>query len=146
MLSEYSVPAALIVVFSLCCSISTGEFPQNYKKDQIHFGQGGGFSWALNYFVLLEDGRLYQRSFRDSTFSLMDTWPDDFVTQMFANYKILQLDTLQHYEPGDLYYFIQYKSGQQPFHRIAWGKPGFRPDENTVTYYNLLYKSTKSKS
>ena len=127
------------------CS-SSKEFPDKYPGDQIHFGQGGGFSGVLNYFVLLEDGRVYQRSFRDSIFNQVDTWPNNFTTQMFANYKSLHLDTVDHYEPGDQYYFIQYQSKNKPMHRIAWGKPGFRANENIVTYYNLLYKSTKSKS
>lgn len=134
-----------MVVLSSSCTHS-GDFPGSYKGDQLHFGQGGGFSGVVNYFVLLKDGRLFHKDFRDSTYSQVDTWPENFTEQMFANYQFLQLDTVTHYEPGDLYYFIQYHAYNKPVHRIAWGRPGFRPDLKTIGYYNLLYKSTKSKS
>lgn len=122
------------------------EFPAKYKGQQIHFGQGGGFSGVVTYFALLEDGRLFQRALRDSTFTLVDRWDKPFVSQMFTNYRLLGLDRVDYYEPGDIYYFIQHKTGNETFHKIAWGRPGFKADENVVTYYNLLFKSTKPKS
>ena len=137
---------AAIALFGCYSCKSPSLFPAKYRGEQIHFGQGGGFSGAVSYFALMDDGRVFQKGFRDSTFALLDTWDKHFVSQMFSNYKVLGLDTVQYYEPGDLYYFIQYKSGSGPFHRIAWGKPGFKADQNVVTYYNLLFKSTKSKS
>ena len=136
----------LFALFSLVSCASPKEYPGKFKGEEIHFGQGGGFTGEVTYFVLLDDGRLYQRGSRDSTFTFLDTWDDRFVSQMFLNYKSLQLNKVEFCEPGDIYYFILYKSGNSPSHQIAWGKPGTRPDEIIVTYYNLLYKSTKSKS
>jgi len=136
----------MVLLATLFSCISTREFPVKYKGDQIHFGQGGGFSGALNYFALLEDGRLFKRSFSDSTFTLVDTWNDDFVTQMFSNYNTLQLDQVKYNEPGDLYYFISFRKNGLPAHNITWGRLDFSPQAYIVTYYNLLYKSTKSKS
>jgi hypothetical protein len=124
----------------------SAEFPIEFKGEQIYFGQGGGFSGILTYYALLDDGRLFQKGLRDSSYILVDTWKGDFVTQMFTNYHQLHLDTINYYEPGDLYYFLQYKSANKPLKRIAWGRSGFKPDDNLVTYYNLLFKSTKSKS
>ncbi len=137
--------ATSLVVLIFACSPSE-EYPDTYKGERLHFGQGGGITGNLNYYVLLDNGQLFQRAPRDSTFTLAGTWDDAFVTQMFANYKTLHLDTVDFYQPGDLYYFIQFQSGDEPLHRIAWGRPGYIPDNNIVTYYNLLYKSTKSKS
>jgi len=142
-ISVFLAICSLILVAS--CSQSKA-FPQKYSRDQIHFGQGGGFTGMLTYYVLLEDGRLFQRQMRDSSYTLLDTWKQDFVSQMFSNYNLLHFDELDYYEPGDLYYFIEYHSGKEAIYKVAWGKPGFRPDENLVTYYNLLFKSTKSKS
>ncbi len=122
------------------------EFPQNDPHDQIHFGQGGGFTGMVTYFILLEDGRLFQRGLQDSSYTLMDTWKQGFTTQLFSSYASLQFDQVQHNEPGDLYYFIEYRRKNAPPHRIVWGRPGHPPGENISRYYNLLFKSTKSKS
>jgi hypothetical protein len=146
MFSKILPSLAMVAILLLLSCSAKEEFPEKYKGEQIHFGQGGGFTGELTYFALLDDGRLFKRSLRDSTFSLIDTWNSPFVAQMFTNYNSLSLDQIQFYEPGDLYYFIQHKSGDSPFHSITWGRPGTRPDQNIVTYYNLLYKSTKSKT
>lgn len=146
MFAKISVFLAICYLGVLSCCSSTREFPEKYKRDQIHFGQGGGFTGMVTYFVLLEDGRLFQRQMKDSTYTYADRWDQDFVKQMFSNYKLFHFDQLSYYEPGDLYYFIQYHHGKEAIYNVAWGKPGFRPDENLVTYYNLLFKSTKSKS
>jgi hypothetical protein len=139
--------AICLLVIAASCS-HTKEFPEKYGRNQLHFGQGGGFTGMVTYFVLLEDGRLFQRQLRDSTYTYIyaDKWNQDFVTQMFSNYKLSHFEQLTYYEPGDLYYFIEYHSGKETIHKVAWGRPGFRPDNNLVTYYNLLFKSTKSKS
>lgn len=141
----YYQGAFIGLLLTVACA-SSNEFPGDYKGDQIHFGQGGGLAGILNYHILLENGNLYHRSFSDSTFTLVSKWDDAFVTQMFSNYESLHLDTIDMYEPGDQYYFIQYQSHNKPMHRIAWGKPGVKANQNLVTYYNLLYKSTKTKS
>jgi hypothetical protein len=146
MFSKFLFFLALIALCALWSCSPAEEFPSKYKGQQIHFGQGGGFSGIVTYFALLEDGRLFQRALRDSTFNLVDRWEKPIVSQMFTNYKVLGLDDVQYYEPGDIYYFIQHKTGNGPFHKIAWGKPGLKADENVVTYYNLLFKSTKPKS
>ena len=134
----------LIIMAFACKSKST--FPEEYKGLEIHFGQGGGFTGAVQYFVLLEDGRLYQKEIKDTAYTLLDQWTQDFTDQMFWNYHFLGLDTVQHYEPGDLYYFIEYHSKEDSVHRIGWGNPGFIPSPNLIRFYNLLYKSTKTKS
>ncbi len=120
--------------------------PKDFKGNQIHFGQGGGFTGVITHFALLEDGRVFQKEFRDSTFTLHDTWDKAFVKQMFHNYQQLKLDQVEHYHPGNLYYFIEHRSPTTDTHRISWGQSGYSPTENIVTFYNLLYRSTKPKS
>ena len=137
----FFLAALLGAVGFMACS-PPEENPSGYRGEQLHFGQGGGFSGALQYFAILDDGRLFQRAPRDSTFALVDTWEKPFVRQMFANYKMLHLDTVMLNEPGDLYYFIEFRSGRTVSRPITWGRPGITPDKNIVTFYNLLYKST----
>jgi hypothetical protein len=135
--------ATVLTIFS--CS-SSKEFPSDYRGEQIHFGQGGGFTGGLNYFALLDDGRVFKRDSRDSSYAYIDRWDKAFVNQMMHSYHLLQLDSLQYYEPGDLYYFIQHQSRKTPVHRITWGRNGFKPDPKLTNYYHLLYTSTKPKS
>ena len=65
---------------------------------------------------------------------------------MFGNYESLSLQKVDFYHPGNLYYFIEKHDRNAPVHRISWGQSGYTPDPNIVTFYNLLYKSTKQKS
>ena len=122
------------------------DFPANYKQDQIHFGQGGGFTGGVTYYALLEDGRVFQRGQLDTIFTYLEKWTPGFTEQMFSNYNSLHLQEMDFNEPGDLYYFVNYKSPGDPDHRLTWGRSGFKPDHNVVRFYNLLFKSIKSKS
>ncbi len=120
--------------------------PPEYKGSQLHFGQGGGFTGGVTYYTLLDDNRLFQKGLSDSSFTFVTTWDKGFTRQMFDNYKSLQLDEVQYYHPGNLYYFIEYHSpGNEP-HRITWGKSDMTPPPSVVNFYNLLFKSTKSES
>lgn len=131
---------------SLISCSSGKDFPKTYKGEQIHFGQGGGFTGAVTYFALLDNGRLFQRAGRDTTFTYVDQWDKTFVRQMMTSYHTLQFDKMNVYEPGDLYYFLQHKNNDGPFHRLTWGKNGFIPDPKLTKYFTLLYQSTKPKS
>ena len=131
----------------LCCSSSKEfPFPEDYKGEQIHFGQGGGFTGEVTYFTLLDNGQLFSFNTKDSTFTYLDKWPKEFTTQMMTAYHTLQLDSLNYYEPGDIYYFIFHKKKDSALHRITWGNNSFVPDPKVVNYFNLLYKSTKPGS
>jgi len=117
-----------------------------YKGEQLHFGQGGGFTGIISHYALLDDGRLFQREPRDTSFTFITTWDKGFVEQMFSNYHQLDLGKVEHHHPGNLYYFIEYYTPSKEVHRITWGQQGYSPDDNIVAFYNLLYRSTKSKS
>jgi len=136
----------LATCISLYCCTPSKEFPEHYKGEQIQFGQGGGFSGMITHYSLLDDGRLFQKVARDTNFTFTENWDKPFVKQMFKNFHELGLDKLNHYHPGNLYYFIEYHSPDKPTHRISWGQTGYTPDENVIAFYNLLYRSTKAKS
>ena len=139
------IPSLVLLFFTFSCHHAK-EYPQKFKGDQIQFGQGGGFSGAVTQFVLFDDGRLFQIPWRDTTGVYIATWEKKFTKQVFDDYKILNLDKLSYNEPGDLYYFIDYHSVDKDDHRIVWGKPGFHPEENLISFYNLLFRSSKPKS
>jgi hypothetical protein len=134
-----------LLLLAVSCHPSA-DFPSKYKGKQIEFGQGGGFSGAVTQFVLLDDGRLFQRPWKDSSVVFVQQWKRNLTSQLFLNYISLNLQDLSYNEPGDLYYFIDYHPDALSHHRIVWGKPGFHPDDNLITYYNLLFRSSKPKS
>src|SRR6185369_4790919 len=89
---------SFITVVAVACT-PANEFPKKEKRDEIHFGQGGGFTGAVTHYILLEDGRLFQQGWKDTTLTYLDTWPGIFTRQMFLNYKSLKLDTLTYNQP-----------------------------------------------
>ena len=134
----------LAILVTAACS-SSKLSPGNYLGDQIHFGQGGGFTGNVSYYVLLDDGRLFQKQLLDTTYTHQATWKKNFTKQIFSNYHELNLDSLAHSEPGNLYYFVEmHQDGK--VHRLVWGNPGFTPSQKLVDFYNILYKSTTSRS
>ncbi|HEY3385190.1 MAG TPA: hypothetical protein VGK46_01695 [Saprospiraceae bacterium] len=146
MFLKINLAIILLMGFAFISCSSRKEFPVRYKGDQIHFGQGGGFTGGVTYYALLDNGRLYQLVDRDTIFTYQETWKEPFTTQVFLSYETLQLEKISYYEPGDIYYFLEHKKSDGQLHRITWGRNGFVPDPKVVNFYNLLYKSTKTKS
>ncbi|MBK8843045.1 MAG: hypothetical protein IPO33_09470, partial [Saprospiraceae bacterium] len=56
----------LLIIFTFFSCKSTLLPPDQYKQEQLIFGSGGGFSGAYNEYMLLDDGRLYERG-KDKT-------------------------------------------------------------------------------
>lgn len=139
------VPFLLLFVAALIFGCKDkAVFPVDYKGSQIHFGQGGGFTGEVNYFVVLDDGRLFERQGSDSSFVMRDRWKTDFTRQTFANYHTLGLDKISHHQPGNLYYFIEFRAPGEKSHVITWGAQGNTPPEQVKLYYRTLYQSTRS--
>jgi len=124
----------------------TQEDPGHYKGEQLHFGQGGGFTGEVNYFVLLDDGRLFETGKSDTTYVFRDHWKRRFTRQMFVNYHSLNLQDIDHKRPGNLYYFIEFRSPGKTAHLISWGLQGNTPGAHVVAFYQTLYQSTRPKS
>jgi hypothetical protein len=129
----------------LSCGNKGGD-PLNYPGAQLHFGQGGGFTGEVNYFVLLDNGRLFERIGSDSTYALRDTWKKRFSRQLFKEYDTLGISELTLQQPGNLYYFIEMHAPDKPPHLIIWGRQGYSPGDHVIWFYQSLYKSTRSKS
>jgi hypothetical protein len=120
--------------------------PLNYAGAQLHFGQGGGFTGEVNYFVLLDNGLLFEKDTGDSTYILRDTWKKRVTRQIFKEYNELEIQKISHQHPGNLYYFIEFQTPDQPPHLITWGQQGYPPGDHVIQFYQILYQSTRSKS
>jgi hypothetical protein len=124
----------------MACSPQT-EFPDTREGPQIHFGQGGGITGFASHYVLLYDGRIFEKPARDTAYVFREKWDAKFAAQMFKNYDVLGLGAIDHYKPGNLYYFIEYREKDNTIHRHSWGQPGPPPEEELINFYNLLQKS-----
>ena len=109
--------------------------PDKYKKSQIIFGSGGGFTNLVNEYHLLENGRLYHKKSTDTTFKEISIENTDSVKILFAKTKVLSEDKKGFHEPGNVYYFIKFKHDSVT-DEIVWGTA----KENTPAKAKDLYK------
>jgi hypothetical protein len=113
------------------------------REPYITFGQGGGFSGLRMEYVLRKNGQMLQKDPKTSEYVLLHTADRSFAKQAFQNFFHLGLDSLDCYEPGDLYYFIEHHDPDTVY-RVVWGKPGFRQQPIIIDYFNTLYRTAKS--
>jgi len=106
-------------IFSLlACSHKMN--PDKYKKSQIIFGNGGGFTNLVNEYHLLENGQLYHKRSIDTVFTELGKQNSDSVKILFAKTKVLFDETKDFREPGNVYYFIKLKQDSTTT-EIVWG-------------------------
>ncbi len=94
--------------------------PDKYKKSQLIFGSGGGFTNLVNEYHLLENGRLYHKKSTDTTFIEISKENTDSVKILFAKTKVLFDEIKAFREPGNVYYFIKFKQ-DSVIDEIVWG-------------------------
>jgi hypothetical protein len=136
--------APAILATLVACS-SGKALPAQDKGEQLHFGQGGGFTGALTYYILLDDGRIFSRG-ADSTDTYLTTLERPLTRQLFAHYRQVGLDKQQFNEPGNLYRFLELHVDGARVNRMTWGAEDFTPPSGLAEYHLLLMKSTKPKS
>lgn len=136
--------APAVVATMVACS-SGKAVPAQDKGEQLHFGQGGGFTGSLTYYILLDDGRIFSRA-ADSTDTYLTTLERPLTRQLFAHYRQVGLDKLQFNEPGNLYRFLELHVNGARVNRMTWGAEGFTPPSGLPEYHLLLMKSTKPRS
>lgn len=123
---------------------STQYTPKDFPDAQIIFGSGGGFTGAVTEYTLLENGQLFKgNSLRDEFVSLKKI-KKDVVKQMFKNYDFLNIGAETINDPGNLYYFIQFKDKDKQERKITWNDQSAVSD-NVKTYYGILSGLTKTK-
>ena len=106
-----------------------------YKKNQIVFGSGGGFTNLGKEYRLLENKKLYHKKSTDSIFSELGKQNRDTVKLLFDKAKVLFADTTTLHNPGNMYYYLKFRNGKQT-QEIVWGGS----KENTIND-DLLQKT-----
>ncbi len=135
--------ASLITIMSFSCK-STKYTPTDFPDAQITFGSGGGFTGAVTNYTLLENGQLFKRSSLNKEFLALHKIKSDVVEQMFKNYEFLKIGEETINDPGNLYYFIQFKDKDKKEHKITWNDQSV-VDEKVKSFYGILSAITKSE-
>ncbi len=94
--------------------------PDSYKKSQILFGRGGGFTNLVNEYHLLENTKLFYKQNRDSVFTDLGKQNADTTKLLFAKTRALFADTTLFHQPGNTYYFIKLQKGNKT-QEMIWG-------------------------
>lgn len=134
-------PGYLCSLFSLClllaCS-SKNMFPEKYKGDQIILGVGGGITGEVTSYVVLENGKVFTKTKDQPAPVYHTTLNSPFVSQMFENFKLLNLSEYTFNEPGNRYYFIHYITKGDISSQMTWGSESFDTPDKVTTYYSIL--------
>ncbi len=111
--------------------------PDKYKKSQIVFGNGGGFTNLVHQYHLLENGRLYHKQNNADVFEELGKQDSDSVKVLFDEVKVLFDSTETFREPGNVYYFVKFKQDSVT-KEIVWGSSTEKPPEAVKDFYKKL--------
>lgn len=140
------IALALVAVVGFYSSCKTAKYtPMDFTKTQITFGTGGGFSGLVNDYTLLENGQLFKRSSQDDKFVELKKAKKKAVKQAINNYTFLGINELAVDQPGNLYYFIEYKDADGKTHRTTWGNGESPHEEKLKLYYSQLASLIKKE-
>jgi len=121
----------------------------NLPAEQIIFGQGGGFTGAVNTYLLLDNGQLFQKkSFQSEDWEVLEPLRPRHGRKMFRKIRKIDQDSMGIKEPGNRYFFLHYINAESRFEN-TWGKPDYvAPSELTELHaqlQELFNKAQESK-
>lgn len=127
----------LVVLFYSSCK-TTKYTPTDFPDAQITFGSGGGIAGLVTDYTLLENGQLFKRSSKDKRFVPLKGVKKDRVKQAFKNFTFLGLDKMEVDDPGNLYYFIEFKSKDGTAKKLTWGNGKTEMEKTLKLFYSQL--------
>jgi hypothetical protein len=133
----------ILIIFTFFSCKSTLLPPDQYKQEQLIFGSGGGFSGAYNEYMLLDDGRLYERGKDKTSLNQLKVVSSKITTQVFQNIRTFGLDKYKHNEPQNLYYFLEFKTPKDS-NKIVWSGMPVNELGAANSIYKLLVEQTKT--
>ena len=102
---------------------------------QLYFGNGGGFTGAVNEYMLLDNGQVFKHDSGDYT--ELPKAKKKKAAALFKTYYDLKLDSLQFRRPGNMYFYLRMKDQDQEYF-TSWGNPGILPDSAIGVLYDDL--------
>ncbi|MEM6319156.1 MAG: hypothetical protein AAF960_15890 [Bacteroidota bacterium] len=137
-----------LFLFCCCLSLTFSNYsckkytPTNLPAEQIHFGEGGGFTGAVIEFCLLENGQLMRKKDFLAKFAPFKKVKKKVAKECFQMGHEIPFETMELNNPGDRYYFIQWKTDAID-KRITWGRPNTDIPKSVATFYQQLKSLTK---
>lgn len=115
---------------------NTAGLPTTYTGRQIRVGSGGGVTGFATTYYLLENGKLFGRRSRDTTFTFIGQQTATNTRRVFSVAESkCKIKTAKFDHPGNVYTFIEWKKGKQE-HKVSWGAAGKVVPANYRQFYN----------
>lgn len=110
--------------------------PATYTGRQILVGHGGGMTGFSTTYYLLENGQLFAKRSRDTSFTTIGKQTSANTKRAFATVeKTCKIKTTRFDNPGNTYRFVRWRKGKQEY-RVTWGEPGTTVPANYSKFYN----------
>jgi hypothetical protein len=131
-----TVTFLLLTILIFSCK-STNYNPATYKGDQIVTGSSGGVTGAIREYALFENGQLFVCKGISGDWKALKNVKGSKVRAFFNKAKEIGLDTLHFNHPGNMTYFMIYKSQGQS-NEVKWGKSDNPAPRNIQAFYQEL--------
>ena len=110
--------------------------PATYAGRQITVGSGGGFTGFSTTYYLFENGKLFGRRSRDTTFTFIGQQTVANTKRMFSvAEKTCKIRTTRFDHPGNVYKFVQWRKGKSA-NKVTWGAVGKTVPVSFPKFYN----------
>lgn len=112
----------------------TGKIATKTGIEEIHFGNGGGFTGEIKEYTLTSESKLLQNG---KELKKIDS---EITFEVFNSAK--ELKDYQYSKPDNMYSFIELKTKEKT-NRIVWSYGSTDIDKKVTELYNKLILTTK---
>jgi hypothetical protein len=124
--------------------IATDKLPAT----QIVFGQGGGFTGAIQEYALLQDGRIVEIRKDSATQHIVEKMSKKKTAGFYAQVDSMRLHTWLYNRPGNIYHYVILKREGKKDNKIVWDGSGndVHAPKNIEEYYKRLMAELPKKN
>lgn len=110
--------------------------PATFKGRQVIIGKGGGFTGGIILYYLLDDGQLFGRRNRDTSFTFIGQQTPQNTKRVFAVVEeACAIKKTKFNAPGNIYTFVQWRKGNESY-KVTWGAADKKVPENYPRFYD----------
>ena len=140
---KLSLSFLLIFTISLISCKSKYNTPYDYQGERLTFGTMGGFAGKVTEYTLLSNGDFYKGTGSEGFVDQLSHDMKDRGVQFFRNYELMNFDTLNIDETGNITnYVVMYKKDKSS-HRIQWADYVEAATPELKIYFKNLFAFAK---